>query len=78
MRLFKRCSVDEGLEVELKKLAAEYLNKDISIGRAKLLFLGHVMARFSGGAESDRQAHHDEALKIFQGAFTEFFEDATA
>lgn len=32
--------MDEGLKDELKKLATEYLNKDVSIGRAKLLFLG--------------------------------------
>jgi hypothetical protein len=54
------------------------LNKDVSIGRAKLLFLGEVMARCSRGTESDRQAYRAVALKIFEEAFTEFFEDATA
>jgi hypothetical protein len=70
--------MDEGLKDELKKLATEYLNKDVSIGRAKLLFLGEGMARCSRGTESDRQAYRAVALKIFEEAFTEFFEDATA
>jgi hypothetical protein len=63
-------------KTELKKLAGEYLKKDISIGCARLLFLDEAKARFSRESDSDWQAYHDEASNIFEASFTQLFEDA--
>jgi hypothetical protein len=70
--------MDEGSKTELRKLAVEYVNKAISIERAKRLFLAEAMTLYSQESDEDRQVHHEEALSIFEEAFTKLFVDATA